>query len=330
MLRARVQRTIIERELLSRGDHVLAACSGGADSMALVHVLQALAPSLGITVFVASVDHGLRVEAADEVVHVGRFAESLKLGFFPLKVNVPSDQPSLQSEARRARYQSLLELGAVQGATAIALGHTQDDQAETVLSRLLRGGSIRGLRGVLPRRADGVVRPLIDCTRQDVQSYCDYHGLPFLEDPSNTNRAFERVRIRHDLLPHLRSENAQIAQHLAALADDAEAVVAAVDSWLDEFNLERDELEPRQYRDHPLRSMILSRWIERRTGVAPSRRQLNALEQVAAPEHEVWLAHGVRVSLRNGRLALFFPADLNAPHEITSDRPKGGEGPPND
>ena len=156
MITATVRRTIRERGLLSAGDHVLVACSGGPDSTALLHVLHRLRGDLGITLCTASIDHGLRPESAEEVAQVGAFAGSLGVPFVAARVDVSAEGPSLQARARDDRYLALHELASSQSAGVVAVGHTQDDQAETVLARMLRGAGLRGLGGIEPRRADGV------------------------------------------------------------------------------------------------------------------------------------------------------------------------------
>lgn len=192
--------------------------------MALTHALHRLSPPLGLDLVVASVDHGLRPEAAAEVVSVRRLAEALGLDFRPLEVRIPPDR-STMAAARDARYAALRRAAERVGAARIAVGHTLDDQAETVLARLLRGADLEGLAGIAPRRRDGVVRPLIDCRSADVRAYLARHRLAFVEDPSNEQRTYERVRLRKDWLPALTaSEDPRLAEHLAALADQARAV----------------------------------------------------------------------------------------------------------
>ena len=201
------------------------ACSGGPDSQVLLHVLHALCADHGCSLIVASVDHGLRADAAADVAVAGRLAESLALPFVPLCVTVEPGA-SRQASARKARYAALLACAAAHQAQRIAVGHTLDDQAETVLARLLRGAGIEGLAAVAPRRADGVVRPLIDCRRSDVHAYAASAGLQSARDPSNWDPAYLRVRVRQTLLPALCEENPKLPEQLAHLADDAREAAA--------------------------------------------------------------------------------------------------------
>ena len=235
MITSTVKRTLRERALVEAGDHVLVACSGGPDSTALLHVLHRARSDMGITLCAASIDHGLRAESVSEVAQVGDFAASLGIPFRSARIEVPKEGASVQGRARDLRYQALHEIARASKATRIAVGHTQDDQAETVLARILRGAGLRGLAGIEARRTDGVIRPLFDCRRADVLAYAKERGLPFIEDPSNQQRAYERVRIRHDVLPTLLREDAGVVEHLCALGDEAAELNAALEAGVPEL-----------------------------------------------------------------------------------------------
>ncbi len=272
---------------------MVVACSGGPDSVAMTHVLARLA--LPIELIVAAVDHGLRPEAKDEVALVSELASSLELRFVPLRVEVAAGA-SVQAHARQARYAALRELAGSLGATRIAVGHTRDDQAETVLARILRGASIDGLAGIAPLRSDGVCRPLIDCARGDAHAYVVAQGLAWARDPSNDDRRYLRVRVRNALLPALQVEDARLNEHLAAIADDARATRrvirrraaamlrhARVGSGLAIVALAGT--------DEPTRRATLARWARDATGRAVSRAHREALDRCVCDRRgEVWLA----------------------------------------
>lgn len=267
-----MRRTVRERALLSPGERVLVAVSGGPDSAALLSVLA----RLDLALHAASVDHGLRPDAARDVEVARALAEMVGVPFHALRVEVAGEGASLQAAAREARYRALSETAAALGATAIAVGHTLDDQAETVLSRLLRGASILGLAGIEPRRADGVVRPLIDCRRAEARAHVERFGLPHVADPSNADARFERVRLRAAILPALAEEDPAVAVHLARLADEARAIRELLDAGADRI-LEgaTDELAPEG--PPPVRARAIQRWIEARTGLPAKRAHLEAL-----------------------------------------------------
>lgn len=275
---ARVRRTIEERALLGRGARVVVACSGGPDSAALLHVLTRL-DALALRLSVASVDHGLREGSAADVAVARALAERLEVPFAALAVDV-GEGASVQARARAARYDALRAHARQIGADAVAVGHTLDDQAETVLSRLLRGASVTGLSGIAPARGDGVVRPLIDCRRDEVRAHVARFDLPHVADPSNADRRFERVRLREALLPALAEEDPNVAIHLAALADEAREIA----EWLDAEVAER--LGDRRERTEitldgapPVRAQLLKRWIEGLIGGPVKRAHLEALRR---------------------------------------------------
>jgi tRNA(Ile)-lysidine synthase len=219
-----ILRTIRTHALAAPGDVVIVAVSGGPDSMALMHALAKLAPRLRVSIEVATVDHGLRREARAEAELVAAQARALSLPWHPLRVDVAAarkHRASLQDAARRVRLGALAELAARRGAR-VALAHQADDQAETVLFRVVRGTGLAGLAGI-PYRRPPFIRPLLDVTRAEVARYVGRHRLPFVEDPSNADPRFARARIRHRLLPLLADENPRVREALVALAAAARA-----------------------------------------------------------------------------------------------------------
>lgn len=307
MITSTVRRSVRERELVSPGDHVLVACSGGPDSTALLHVLHRLRRDLGITLCAATIDHGLRPESASELEQVDAFAGSLGVPFVSARVEVEAEGASLQARARELRYRALFELAASQSANRVAVGHTLEDQAETVLARILRGAGIRGLGAIEPRRSDGVIRPLIDCRRQDVHAYALERDLPFVEDPSNHQRSFERVRIRQEVLPSLAVEDPRIVEHLCALSDEA----AEINAYLD---TQTPALPPPGARFVPAATVIalpspvrirwLRSWIARETGLTLGRIHLTELGRLVTGPGEVLLGSGWAVRREADGLSL--------------------------
>jgi tRNA(Ile)-lysidine synthase len=221
---SRVLRTIRERGLVTKGDHLLVAVSGGPDSTALLHGLAKVAPRLGITLAAACVDHGLRSESAAEAREVRRRCQGLGIACEVLEVDVGRARKahvSAQEAARDVRLAALESAAGRLGCTKIALGHTADDQAETVLFRIVRGTGLAGLAGI-PYQRGPFIRPLLDVRRTQILAYLSKRKLAFIEDPSNANRRYARSRIRHDVLPRLASENPRVIDALLALAREAQ------------------------------------------------------------------------------------------------------------
>lgn len=223
-----VSATCKRRHLLGCSDSVLVALSGGPDSTALLSALARMRDAGAIRELTAlHVDHGLRPGSHLDADACARVCDTLAVPFRSVRVEVAPG--NVQAQARRARYAALRSEASRLGASRIATGHTQDDQAETVLLRLLRGAGARGLSGIPPRRG-AVVRPLIDRTRAEVIRHLRSEGLPFLEDPSNATPRFLRNRVRAELLPALRRLEPTATRALARAADllrDDERALAA-------------------------------------------------------------------------------------------------------
>ena len=215
-------------ELFAPGDRVLAAVSGGPDSLALLHVLWTEREVRGLgAVSAAHLDHGLRgAESAQEAAWVAAWCAArgipCQFGQADVAARAQADKVSRQEAARAARYQFLEEAAAKAGATKIATGHTRDDQVETVLMNILRGAGLDGLRGI-PARRGLFVRPLLDISRTEIEDYCAAHGLEPRRDPSNDSAdAYTRNRVRLELLPLLaRDYNPAIADALLRLSEIA-------------------------------------------------------------------------------------------------------------
>jgi len=219
----RVKKTIAKYEMLQTGERVVVGVSGGADSMALLHALQEIRREFHLSLVVAHLDHGLRREAGKEKSFVREASAKLGMAFVSRKVDVRQKQSrehlTLQEAAREARYEFLLETAKGQKAAKIALGHTADDQAESVLMRLLRGSGTRGLAGIPPVREGFFIRPLIEVWREEVESFLGDRKVAYLTDPSNFSRNFLRNRVRHELLPLLQQYNPRFRQTLVQMAD---------------------------------------------------------------------------------------------------------------
>jgi tRNA(Ile)-lysidine synthase len=205
-------------------DAWVVAVSGGGDSVGLLRVLHQLAPSVGLRLSVAHLDHGVRGEAARaDAAFVAELADSLGLPF-DLGRWEPDRAGHFESDARRARYDWLGTVARSRGAGVVAVGHTRDDQAETILHRILRGTGPLGLSGIPARRllvADPeiqLVRPLLEVSREQIRDYLQGLGQPCREDASNADLTRTRARIRHDLLPKLAAEyNPKVAEGLIRL-----------------------------------------------------------------------------------------------------------------
>lgn len=190
--------TILRRRMLTGGETVLVAVSGGPDSSCLLDVLARLQDKLDLEIAVAHVDHGLSSESEQVAATVAR--EAATLGYDVHVARARDLQgANLQARARDFRYEFFATIAADIGASKIATGHTLDDRVETTLARLLHAAGPAGLAGIPPSEGPRI-RPLIDLRRATVRAYCQEVGIEFYDDPANADERFERVRIRNHLV----------------------------------------------------------------------------------------------------------------------------------
>lgn len=216
----------LNRALLRPGMRLTVGVSGGADSVALLRSLVEAAPEIGLVLSVAHVHHGIRGADADaDADFVAELATKYGLTFRRKDVDVPAaaqqERETLEEAARKLRYAWFEELLATGGADAVATAHTLDDQAETVLHKLLRGAWTEGLSGIYPvlsRPKGAILRPFLNVRRAQIEAWLKVIGQPWREDATNTDRAHTRNRLRHELLPSLAVYNPQIYTQLANLA----------------------------------------------------------------------------------------------------------------
>ena len=260
--------------LLPSGQAVLAACSGGADSVALA---AALAGRSDIRVAVGHVDHGLRPESAADAEHVRKLAERLGVPLFIERLaGLPVREAGLEAAAREGRYAALARLAVHAGCSLVATAHTRRDQAETLLLRLLRGAGPGALAGVRRERpispAVRLVRPLLDVSRSATEAYCREQGLAFLSDPHNVDPARARARLRA-LWPELLELNPRLEEALAGTAE----LAAAEEELFEELAAAADVAKA-----HPAlqRRMLLAE--AARAGLRPERGHLEELRKLLA------------------------------------------------
>lgn len=228
----RVKRYLAEENLLPATGIVLAAVSGGRDSMALADILSLLQDELGFQLAVASFDHQLREGSAAETDFVRHWAHGRGLAFISGTADIPllSQGRNVEDTARRERYAFLRSALFKLGGGVIATAHHREDQAETVLLHLLRGSGPTGLAAMRPEQK-GIIRPLLCASRAEIDDYVRQRQLAFCEDETNSSPHFLRNRIRLELLPLLRDYNPRIAEALCATA----AVCRDEDSLLAEM-----------------------------------------------------------------------------------------------
>jgi tRNA(Ile)-lysidine synthase len=299
-------------EKFEAGDKVLVAVSGGADSLALAHALSVEAKLLAVSVVGVSVDHQLQKESARQAENVVKQLSGMDLKCVVKKVQVEI-KDGLEASARSARYKAINEVAQSENAVAVFLGHTQDDQAETVLLGLARGSGTRSLSGMAAH--SGIfIRPLLGLTRETMQSYCEQSVLKFWEDPHNQDSQFARVRVRTEAIPVLEKTigpgiSEALARSSQLLREDADAL----DNWaqheamkLNLADLECAHLEamPKAIRTRVLRMAIYAQGAPSGSVTAEHVSVIEALITAWSGQGAANLPGGVKVERISGRLSL--------------------------
>ena len=230
-----VEHTMGTRRMVQAGDTLLVAVSGGPDSVALVHILLALAPKFSFQVAIAHLNHCLRDDESErDEAFVVSLAEQLQLPAHVERQDVrryqKSRRLSLEEAARQVRYRFYHAIAAKCGYEKIALGHHSDDNAELILMYLLRGSGPLGLCGIPPVRDDKIIRPLIDIKRSEIMDYIAVKGLDYVEDSSNRDSQYLRNKVRDRLIPELKAEyNPKLVDSLNRLA----SITDAEERWIE-------------------------------------------------------------------------------------------------
>lgn len=237
-----VAETIEEYALLAPGERVLVGVSGGPDSLCLMHTLD----KLEYEVIVAHLDHQIRAESSQDADYVQKIAANYGLRMVTERVQGSIGSRSIEEAGRNHRYRYFLRIAIEMRLKCIAVGHTADDQSETILMHFLRGSGPEGLRGMLPKRsmaqwgrgprarAIKLIRPLLKSPRSLIEKYLEAVGLIALRDPSNRDLSFTRNRIRHEVLPLLKEFNPGLDKTLQRMAGIMHAEVELVDELLDD------------------------------------------------------------------------------------------------
>ena len=310
----KIQQTIEEYGMLASGQTVVAAVSGGPDSVAMLDCLL----RLGYRPVVAHLHHGLRGREADaDEAFVRQLAETHKLPVYAKRVDVSTlagqKGISIEEAGRSARYLFFGEVMGQTGCTRTALAHHRDDQAETVLMHMLRGSGPEGLKGMAPIRDGVFIRPMLYVSRNEILAYCRERGLSYREDATNADTDYQRNRIRHDLLPQLAAYNPRIREALARTAEimrEEDACMAAYGGRLyDELAVRKGEailLSIEELRALP--AAMGRRVLRRAVSDIGSMRDVGydhiegILGLLAGPGRAVQLPGGIRVQAEGGSL----------------------------
>ena len=285
-----MHRFIAQHKMIKDGETVLVAVSGGADSLALLYGLNALRSRLNCQLHVAHLNHCLRPDADADADFVRQHAVDLRLPCTIQRMEIPhlAQQWKLSVEAagRRARYQFYESVTTEIDATKVALGHHQDDIAETVLMNLIRGSGTTGLKGIAPVRDAKFIRPLAGFTRQQIEAFLTSIGVVPRHDTTNTDTRYLRNRIRHELIPRLENEyNPNIKTGLSRTA----GVLRAESEYLD--TAAREAFEACRIQG-PHKNVVLDRVAFRKHHIALQRRMLRqSVSEMSGDMSDLYFTH---------------------------------------
>ncbi|HSR35713.1 MAG TPA: tRNA lysidine(34) synthetase TilS [Desulfurivibrionaceae bacterium] len=321
-LERKVEKIVTAEKLLAKGERVVVGLSAGPDSLALWHLLVALAGPFRLTVIAAYADHGLRPSETEAEVRLVRETAAAagmacEIGTLPVRDYARAEGLSLEHAGRELRYRFLREVAQRHGASRIAVGHTADDQAEELLLRLIRGTGRKGLSGMVVQSGE-IIRPLLAIPKEELLAYLADRDIAFCRDSSNTDRRYLRNRVRLELLPWLESHcNPNVRQTLrqtAAVLQDEEAVLAELTAtaWAQVATTHGQELRVQRAALLAQPVAIQRRLMEQamvQCGSAPSFRLIDQLLRLAmAPEPgRLHLAKGLRVWRQSGTLCFAHP-----------------------
>lgn len=234
-----VKKTISKYNLIQDGDRVIVGVSGGPDSVCLLHTLYKFSKEMNISLYVAHLNHQIRgIDAYTDALYVMNISEKLNIPCFIRSIDVPKyceeRKIGVEEGARTLRYEMFNEIRVKVGANKVAIGHNKNDQAETILMRLMRGTGLQGLRGIEHKRDDGVIRPILDISRDDIEKYCEENKLEPKIDNTNLETIYSRNKIRLEIIPYMEREfNENIIETIVRMSENIKVDSDYIDKQAD-------------------------------------------------------------------------------------------------
>lgn len=278
----KIRETIERERLIQKNDKILVALSGGPDSVCLLHSLKTLESEYNIKIYAAHLNHKIRgIEAQKDSIYAAQLCDSLGIVCFMKAVDVPAiakeNKKGIEETARNERYSMLFEVMNKIGANKLAVAHNLDDQAETVLMRLMRGTGMAGLKGMDYKRQDGLIRPLMDVKKIDIEHYCEINNLKPRIDATNLEPDYTRNKIRLKLIPFIEDEfNPNFKESIARMANimrqDHNYMESQVESFFEKNKLSSIEgkltLEVEEINElhESMKSLVIRKAIEKVVG----------------------------------------------------------------
>ena len=209
-MKSKVIDTIKRYNLIQSGDKLVLGVSGGPDSIAMLNILNEIKEEWQFQIYVAHINHMIRKEADDDETYVQQYCENNNIQFFVKRVNVQEianiQKMGTEEAGRNIRYEFFEEVLQKVGANKIAIAHNKNDKIETIVMNLLRGSGLSGLKGIEPIREQTIIRPLIECERQEIEQYCEQYKLEPRIDKTNFENDYTRNKIRNIVIPYIKNE----------------------------------------------------------------------------------------------------------------------------
>lgn len=225
-MRNKVINTIKRYNLIQSGDKLVLGVSGGPDSISMLNILNEIKEEMKFEIYVAHINHMIRKEAEDDEIYVQQYCEKNNIQCFVKRVNVQEianiEKIGTEEAGRNIRYEFFEEVLQKVGANKIAIAHNKNDKIETIVMNLLRGSGLSGLKGIEPIRDQRIIRPLIECERQEIEQYCEQYKLEPRIDKTNFENDYTRNKIRNIVIPYIKSEfNPNIIETMERLSQVA-------------------------------------------------------------------------------------------------------------
>ena len=315
----KVKKAISDYDMLHSGEEAVVALSGGADSVSLLHALKELSGELGITLSACHVNHGLRgVESDGDMHFCEELCKALSVQLSVLDTDVRSFQQkheSIEETARRVRYDFFAEVSA---GKKLATAHNLNDSAETVLLNMMRGTGLKGICGIPPVR-ENIIRPLICCTRAEVEQYCAENGLSYVTDKTNLSTDYTRNKVRHIILPEMEKINGSVLETMSRMQQnikaDSDYLETLAENALAEAAVEGGySAERLRTLDKPIKGRAI-RSILMRGGIEPSSLRISMTEEIInAGRGKINPCKGKFVAVKRGVLAVFEQEQIYKKH----------------
>ncbi len=254
MIFEKVLSTVNKYELIQKGDKIVVGLSGGPDSVCLLHILNRMKEEWNLEIYAAHLNHQIRgIEAQKDAFYISRLCEELGITFFIKSINVPEycekNGVSIEEGARQLRYEMFYEIKNNTRANKIAIGHNLNDQAETILMRMMRGTGLQGLKGIEYIRDGVIIRPILDVERYDIEEYCKQNKLNPRIDQTNLESIYTRNKIRLELIPYMKDNfNSNVIESIVRMgnslrSDNDYLETEAVNKFNEVSNLKSDSVE---------------------------------------------------------------------------------------